>query len=547
MANCLGIYFDDNIVKYAKLVKNNAGTIEIKEHGIRFVRTTLKETLEKVITDTNSGKDVSIVLSAPKVEYNAFQVFKQISAGDLQNVIKLEFEDICEKKGLLSTNISYVYSLAPTIIGDYRRGIMCICKKQAIEQYSRIGDSSVAAMYPTELLLPTNVPDEDKNYILINLEDNLNVTTTINGKVTYTSIYETGMKSIFERFIDVLGSYQKAYDACKQLNVFSDSGSDTNKVQLEEIVEPILQEILRAITEDVNRYKESITKLYITGTGILFTNIDTLFTEYFGIRCEILKPKFVGDVGGVRNIAETLEVLPAVALAKEYLVPATMGIEFMKKAIVKEGFFQKLFVKPKADGNKEKEKVKKEKTENKFNLNMLPGFTAEKVAGYMMYPIIIGFIGVISYFVFSNIYMNQVTKMKNELTAKTSKYEEMISLARSDKSSIDSATNQYRTINDEITKTRQQIESQQIGKFTTYNVAAFTQKLIKVIPKNVQLKTISSDDNKKIKITAQSDQYPNLGYFVANLRLQPDILKNVVINSINNSSVITIEIGGDLP
>ncbi len=547
MANCLGIYFDDNIVKYAKLVKNNAGTIEIKEHGIRFVRTTLKETLEKVIADTNSGKDVSIVLSAPKVEYNAFQVFKQISAGDLQNVIKLEFEDICEKKGQLSSNISYVYSLAPTIIGDYRRGIMCICKKQAIEQYSRIGDSSVSAMYPTELLLPTNVPDEDKNYILINLEDNLNVTTTINGKVTYTSIYETGMKSIFERFIDVLGSYQKAYDACKQLNVFSDSGSDTNKVQLEEIVEPVLQEILRAITEDVNRYKESITKLYITGTGILFTNIDTLFTEYFGIRCEILKPKFVGDVGGVRNIAETLEVLPAVALAKEYLVPATMGIEFMKKAIVKEGFFQKLFVKPKADENKEKEKVKKEKTENKFNFNMLPGFTAEKVAGYMMYPIIIGFIGVVSYFVFSNIYMNQVTKMKNELNAKTSKYEEMISLARSDKSSIDSATNQYRTINDEITKTRQQIETQQIGKFTTYNVAAFTQKLIKVIPKNVQLKTISSDDNKKIKITAQSDQYPNLGYFVANLRLQPDILKNVVINSINNSSVITIEIGGDLP
>lgn len=547
MANCLGIYFDDNVIKYAKLAKNNAGAIEIKEHGIRFVRSTVKETLEKVIADTNSGKDVSIVLSAPKVEYNSFQVFKQISNSDLQNVIKLEFEDLCEKKGVMPTNLSYVYTLASTIIGDYRRGLMCVCNKSLIEQYSKIGDLNVASMYPTELLLPTNVPEEDKNYVLINLEDKLTVTTAINGKVTYTSIYETGMKSIFDKFIDVLGSYQKAYDACKQLNVFSDSDSDSNKIQLEEIVEPILQEILHFVTEDVNRYKESINKLYISGTAILFTNIDTLFTEYFGIRCEILKPKFVGDAGGVRNIAETLEVLPAVALAKEYLNPVTTGIEFMKKSIIKESFFQKLFVTKKADDKKEKVKKEKQVVENKFNLSMLPKFSIEKVTEYMMYPIIVGFLAVISYFVFSNIYMNQVLKMKNELNAKTSEYEEMITLARSDKSAIDSATSQYRTINDEFTKTKQQIEASQIGKFTTYNVAAFTQKLIKVIPKNVQLKTISSDDNKKVKITAQSDQYPNLGYFVANLRLQPDILTNVVINSINNSSVITIEIGGDLP
>jgi hypothetical protein len=123
----------------------------------------------------------------------------------------------------------------------------------------------------------------------------------------------------------------------------------------------------------------------------------------------------------------------------------------------------------------------------------------------------------------------------------------MITLAKNDKSTIDTATNQYKTINDEVNNIKQQIEKQQIGNFTTYNVAKFTQDLIKVIPKNVQLKTITSDDNKKVKITAQSDLYPNLGYFVASLRLQPDILTNVVINSINNSSVITIEIGGDLP
>jgi len=549
MTNCLGIYFDDNIVKYAKLIKNNAGTVEIKEHGIRFVRSTLKETLEKVISDTNSTKDVSIVISAPKIEYYTFQAFKQISNNDLQNVINLEFEDWCEKKGQVPGNFSFVYTLSSTIVGDYRRGLMSICNKQLISQYSKIGESNVVAMYPTELLLHTDVPEEEKNYVLINMDKTLSVTTVINGKVIYTSMFEIGMKQVFDKFIDILGSYEKAYEACKQLNVFSDVQTGTNKVQLEEIVEPILQEILHDVTEDVNKHKDTITKLYITGTGILFTNIDTLFTEYFGIRCEILKPKFITDAGGVRNIAETLEVLPAIALAKEYLIPVTTALEFIKKGIVKESFFEKMFGNKKVEAEKGKSKKEKEneKIEKKFDISMLPKFTVEKISEYMMYPIIVCFLALISYYIFSNIYMNQVEKMKSDLNAKINKYKEVTELASADRNTIDNATGEYKKINDEIDQIKEQIEKDLIGNFTTYNVAAFTQKLIKVIPKNVQIKSISSDDNKKIKIVAQSNQYQNLGYFVANLRLQPDILGNIVINNINNSSIITIEIGGDLP
>ncbi len=548
MANCLGIYFDDNIVKYAKLIKNSAGTVEIKEHGIRFIKSTLKETLEKVISDTNSDKDVSIVINAPKLEYNPFQLFKQISSNDLQNVIKLEYEDLCEKNSVAPESFSYIYSLSSTIIGDYRRGIMGVSEKKLIEEYSKIGETEVVSMYPVDLLLPTTVPEEDKNYVLINLDKDSFVTTVLNGKVTYTSVYKTGMKQIIDKFIDVLGSYQKAYDACKQLNVFTDAESDSNKVQLEEIVEPILQDILRNVTEDMNRYKDVVTKIYITGMGILFTNIDTLFTEYYGIRCEILKPKFVTDAGGVRNIAETLEVLPAIALAREYLTPLTTDLEFIKKNVSKENFFDKLFGKIKNRPKKE-ESVEKKKNAiaSKLDLSMLPKISINKISEYMMYPIIICFLGIISYYVFSNIFMNQITKMKADLSKATAKYDEVATTAKSDKATIDAAANKYKTINDQVNFNKQQIESEQIGKFRTYNVAAFTQVLMQIIPKNVQLKTISSDDNKKIVIVAQSDEYQNLGYFIANLRLQPDILTNVTVNKIENASVITIEIGGVLP
>lgn len=544
MANCLGIYFDDNIVKYAKLVKNNTGPIEIKEYGIRFVKATVKETIEKIINETNSNKDVPIVLNAPNVEYNNFQVFKQISSNDLVNIIKLEFEDWCEKKSVGSSNYAYVHQLASAVVGDYYKGLMAITKKALVDEYTKIGDIKMSAMYPTEMLIPTDVPEEERNYILINLDKQLTVTTVVSGKVASTSVSEVGMKQIFEKFIDVLGSYEKAYDACRQLNVFSDAGSDSNKRQLEEIVEPILQDVLHTVQEDVNKYKDSIVKLYITGSGTLFTNIDTLFTEYFAIRCEILKPKFVTDIGGVRNIAEALEALPAIALAKEYIEPVTRGLEFLKITSVKQGFFQRLFGPKKTEP---KEKIKKDKSLNKLGTFTMNGFSSAKVSEYLMYPVIVGSLGVISYLVFSNIYMNQITKMKTELQTKITEIDGMTTLVNSDKNTINSATNQYKTINDEIDQIRAQIEKNEIGKLRTYNVAAFTQKLIKVIPKNVLLKTISSDDNKHVKIVAESDAYPNLGYLIANLRLQPDILTNIAVTNINNGPTITIEIGGDLP
>lgn len=548
MASCLGIYFDDNIVKYAKLNKNNAGSIEIKDYGIRFVRTTIKETIEKIINDTNSTKDVPIVFNAPKVEYNNFQVFKQISPNDLINIVKLEFEDWCEKKSIGTANYSFVHQLATAVVGDYYRGLMAICNREVIDEYSKINDLKISAMYPTEMLLPTDVPPEEKSYILVNLDQRLTVTTVVNSKVVSNSVADIGMKQLFDKFIDVLGSYQKAYEACKQLNVFSDADSDTNKRQLEEIVEPILQEILRYVTDDVNKYRDSLLKIYITGVGTLFTNIDTLFAEYFTMRCEILKPKFVTDVGGVRNIAETLEALPALALAKEYLEPATNGLEFMKISLAKESFIQKLFTKKKPEEVVKEKKVKDNNKElGKLAAFKMPKLSIEKISEYMMYPIIVSSLAVISYLVFSNIYINQISKMQSELQGKISEYTSMVSLATADKNTINSATNQYKSINDEIDQLKEQIEKQQIGKTSTYNVAAFTQKLIKVIPKNVLLKTISSDDNKKVKIVAQSDAYPNLGYFIANLRLQPDILKNVAVNSINNGPTITIEIGGELP
>ena len=104
----------------------------------------------------------------------------------------------------------------------------------------------------------------------------------------------------------------------------------------------------------------------------------------------------------------------------------------------------------------------------------------------------------------------------------------------------------YKDINDQVSMVVSKIESNEIGKFSTYNVASFLQQIIKVIPKEVQLITISSDDNKNVTIVAESDNYSDLGYFVAQLKLQ-GILNSTKITNIENGERIKVTIGGELP
>ena len=152
----------------------------------------------------------------------------------------------------------------------------------------------------------------------------------------------------------------------------------------------------------------------------------------------------------------------------------------------------------------------------------------------------------VAYILFSSLYTGTVNKTLNNIDKTKTEISNLKDQVNSDIQYINTNMKKYKEINDNVSDIVQQIENNQIGKFTTYNVASFMQNIIRIIPKNVQLKTITSDDNKNIKITAQSDSYADLGYFVAELKLS-STLKNVKINKINNGETTVIEIGGELP
>ena len=72
------------------------------------------------------------------------------------------------------------------------------------------------------------------------------------------------------------------------------------------------------------------------------------------------------------------------------------------------------------------------------------------------------------------------------------------------------------------------------------------QKIAKYIPSNVQIESISSDNNKTVSIVAKSTSYAELGYFISQLKLQ-GILENIKTGQVQAGSTITVTIGGDLP
>ena len=543
MASCLGVYLSDDILKYAKLSMDNNKNVKLEEYGVRYVKTGKKEALKSIIEETNS-QNIPVALNPQGDEFINIQLYDQAqSKAYIADVVKMEFEAWCEKRAKTLERYNYVYKISELKTSDNKHnGVIDVLEKSVVEEFSSLAGAKVTHMSPPELLIDKLVPLDEINYILVNLDDELSIETVINGRLADFKTYPTGMKKILTQAAGKLGSFQKTYEACKQLNVFSEGDTSTNNKELEIIVEPILQDILKEIQAVVNRNRKEVTKVFLAGDGIVFTNIDILFREFLDMKTEILKPHFIMDTSNVKNMAEVLETTQAVALAYEVLQPTNKTLEFMNANTKIKSTFTGIFSK-----KPKQPKVKKTASEkSQENLGAKIVFDPNKTkVGLICASIAVG-LCLVAYVIFSSMYVSKVNSMVKEINAKTDKAKKTVATVNSDADYIQKNATEYKDINEQVQEVVDQIEGNQIGKFSTYNVASFLQGIIKVIPKNVQLKTISSDDNKNIKITAQSSNYADLGYFVAELKLS-GTLNDVKINKITSGDITVIEIGGELP
>ena len=70
MANCLGIYLDDNIVKYAKLSVDNNKMVKVEKYGIKFTNQDDKFVIRQIIDETSSQNIPVVINPKNDVYYN---------------------------------------------------------------------------------------------------------------------------------------------------------------------------------------------------------------------------------------------------------------------------------------------------------------------------------------------------------------------------------------------------------------------------------------------------------------------------------------------
>lgn len=522
MSSCLGIYIGDKILKYAKLAYDEKNrSMRVESCGVKHVVGDKSDVIHTIISETGSD-NIPIALNISNETYSTIETLKQLSKVDVAYMIDLEVYEMATKLEINDKLLMYRYLEINTNRNSSNNKVMiAACERVELDKYVKQNKIKPSGVYPLVFVLNNMVDKSNSNYMYINIDESTDIIEVENGEISDITKFPIGMGDIISEISTYCGSTAKAYDLCKSINVFTEE-KGINDPEIEKIVEPKLQDILHRIEEKIKTMKVQPQKIFISGIGTLFTNVDMLFEGYFSIASEVVKPYFVKTEDGTNNISELIETTEAMALAHEYLLPSKGNINFV-------------------DG-----KTKKYKgidLKNKFS-----GFCigSEKLYSSMLFTDIILGIVLLLYIAFGIVYGMQTDKMSKGVSDNVSSVTNELTKVQADIDYIKENTKKYSDINSFVEETVRKIEGNEIGKYSTYNVANFMQKIIKYIPQGVQIENISSNDNKHITMIAKSESYADIGYFVSQVKLE-EILINVAVEKVEHTSYVTVTLGGDLP
>ena len=97
MPSCLGLYIENNLIKYAKVSKEREA-IKVEAFGIKFYDK-LNEAIKQIISETYSFK-IPISVNLSQEMYNYFYMFSLINKKDMQKAVETEFSSYCTDQGI---------------------------------------------------------------------------------------------------------------------------------------------------------------------------------------------------------------------------------------------------------------------------------------------------------------------------------------------------------------------------------------------------------------------------------------------------------------
>ena len=539
MASCLGFYVESNTIKYAKVSKEHE-KIKVEFFGVKFYDN-LEKAINQIIEETYSYKTL-ISINLSEEIYNYFDMFAMLTNKDLSKAVKTEFEIYCNDQGY-NPNVfetRYVVSKNPEdkdtlkIIHIAANKIELTKKMQVLEKYK------LTNIVPISMTIANLIETKPKeNYLIVNIEDNTTVTTILDENVYDIKKIEEGSQEFLRKINVKENSLTKAYEICKNTTIYTLEGKNLQETEigyLEDIM-PTLYTIVENVRKIINESEERITKIYLTGTAALINNIDLYFQEYLAeIECEILKPYFINPIQDI-SIQDYIEVNSAISLALTGVGEGIQGINFKKQS-----FKEKISDWLKIDINSDRDKKGKIERLSWFTNNL--GEKLDKIETNLLRTAVglIIFLGI--YSCFAVLLQNQMKQKKQQAQESINHINTQIQLADNDKTKINSRTNHYieriqnlQDLNDRITeasKTRDVIPN-------------LLNRIMYIIPENVQVISIQNMTGNHVAIEAQSNRYEQLGMFKAKLDTEMFLTNVSSTSGIKENSVIKVTIEGDLP
>ena len=540
MASCLGLFIDNNIIKYAKVSKEK-DNLKVESFGVNFYEK-LEDGIKQVIEETYSYK-VPISVNLAEENYEYFDMYSLLNKNDLPKAIKTEFEAYCGDKGYNPNVFETRYAIIDNLEDKEKLKVIHVSNNK-IDLNKRIQQMQgykLSGVFPIGMSITNlNKFQPKENALIVNIEGKTTITTVINQKIYDVKILDVGSEDFLTKINLKENSYSKTYEICKETTIYTSEGKELGEetTYLEDIM-PTLYEIVGQVKKVLNESLEKIEKVYITGTAALINNIDLYFEEYLeNAKCEILRPDFIRITQDI-NIKDYIEVNSAISLALMGLNLGIKGMNFKQNTILDQ-----LKDALKVDITPDK-KGKEKKLAGNLLTNDLsqPLDATEKAllrvtAGLLMLFVI--------YSGFSALINNQMENKSKQAQESISNTNSQISAVNSDNQQVKSITNEYTTMIQNLQELNDKIADTNRTKKAIPNLLT---ALMSGMPEDVQITSIKNTSDTHIEIIAQSRYYDQLGFLKAKIKTDGILQKDTVISSAGekNNDIITMKIEGDLP
>lgn len=537
MATCLGLFIQNNLIKYAKVSRDNEN-IKVENYGVKFYEQDLSQTIEKIVDETFSYKTpISINISNEK--YTNAEIFGLLNDADQKKSIKTEFEYFYNQAGKNRLTVDYRTVISQSTKDADKKNVLYVYSEKGniAEKMQALDNYRLTNLCPISLAIPEL--QQDGNCIIVNIEDRTEVTTVVNNIPTNVDIIDVGMQDILKNISQKENSISKAYEICKKTTLYTESSQNlqTENNEYLEIIVPTIYKIVEQVKQITDKNNADINKIYLTGSGIIINNLDLYFQENFlDYKCEILTPYFVDKTSLKINIKDYLEVNSAIALAMQGTNKKSKNISFVNKSEKWDKILDLLNSDVKSI-NKKTAGAKKGKLNSPINFEVKEINCIRFAYGTLCLLVI---------------YIAITAVLHGQINKKTVETQEVIddTIAKTESVSkktalINSRANAYQEILNQLREAEEQTAAALGSKNAVPNLLS---QIMFAIPKEVQILSIQNSNEKHITIEAQAREYQYLGYLKAELQNRA-ILINVTSTSGTRESngMIKVTIQGDLP